>query len=302
MEQKQITTPPMQTVTVQHIPLIDLHVHSTASDGSMTPSELVAYARQKNLSAFALTDHDTVDGIEEAISAAKASHDSDASALTVIPGIEISAEYHGQDIHILGYRIDYTDPDFLKEIHYYRDLRNDRNRKMLKKMEEYGFSFSQEQIEKRFGRDTVITRAHYAILMKEAGIVADNDEAFRRFLNPDCPFYIPRTRIQADEAVRLILKANGKPVLAHPLLYHLTDQQLDELVKLLKQAGLMGLEAIYSKNKKGDEERMCALAQKYALFITGGSDFHGTAKPGLELGTGYGDLRVPPDLLKNLSP
>ncbi len=292
---------------------IDLHVHSTASDGSMTPSELVAYAIQKNLFAFALTDHDTVDGINEAILAVnqanekrtnnctKSNDDSaNISPLIFIPGIELSAEYNGQDIHILGLNIDYKNKDFLEKVHYYRNLREQRNVKMVAKLQELGFDITPELIRERFGDDAVITRAHYAILLKESGYVSDNDEAFCKYLNPGCPCYIPRTRIGVCDAVRLILLAGGKPILAHPLLYKLSDGELDELVRLLKASGLLGIEAIYSKNKGDDETRMRALARKYDLFITGGSDFHGTAKPGLELGTGYGDLRVPKEILENI--
>ncbi len=279
---------------------IDLHVHSTASDGSMTPSELVSYALQKNLCAFALTDHDTVAGIEEALHAAEQFSTED-KPLQIIPGIEISAEYNGQDIHILGYNIDYREQGFLDEVNYYRNLRNERNSRMLLKLRETGFDITSDMMVKRFGADTVITRAHYAIFLKEAGYVKDNEEAFNKYLNPGCPCYIPRTRIHVTDAVRLILSAKGKPVLAHPVLYQLTDTQLDGLVSLLKEAGLMGIEAIYSKNKEDAEQRMRALARKYNLFITGGSDFHGTAKPNLELGTGYGNLAIPYSLLENLS-
>lgn len=273
---------------------IDLHVHSNASDGSMTPSELVTYAIEQNLCAFALTDHDTVEGVAQALKAA------DGLPLEVIPGIEISAEYKGQDIHILGYYIDYKDQEFLKTVGYYRHLRENRNVEMLARLQGLGFPITASLLEERFGRDTVITRAHYAMLLQEKGIVKDTGEAFERFLNPGCPCYVPRTKISVTDAVRLIIKAKGKPVLAHPVLYHLDEIELDTLTALLKEAGLMGIEAIYSKNQTGDEDRFRALAKKYHLFITGGSDFHGTAKPGLMLGTGYGNLAIPAELLDNL--
>ena len=273
---------------------IDLHVHSNASDGSMTPSELVAYAMEQDLYAFALTDHDTVEGIEEALKAA------DGLPIEVIPGIELSAEYQGQDIHILGYNIDYKDEDFLKTVGYYRHLRENRNVEMLERLQALGFPITDTLLEERFGRDTVITRAHYAMFLQEKGIVCSTNEAFERFLSPGCPCYVPRRRISVTDAVKLILKAKGKPVLAHPVLYHLDEAALDTLTALLKEAGLMGIEAIYSKNQDGDEERFRALAKKYDLFITGGSDFHGTAKPRLLLGTGYGNLAIPAELLEQL--
>lgn len=278
---------------------IDLHVHSNASDGSFRPSELVHMAISKNLKAFALTDHDTVDGIEEALHEAKKVNDS--YDITVIPGIELSAEYKGGDIHILGLNIDYKNQDFLNEINEFRRTRDARNEKMIALMQENGFDITKEKIDEYFGDEAVITRAHYAILMVEGGYVKDKDEAFNKYLNPGCSCYVPRTKVSAVGAVKLILKAGGKPVLAHPILYkHLSENDLEELIALLKAEGLVGLEAIYCLNKDGDKERLTELANKYNLFITGGSDFHGKAKPGLEMGTGYGNLFVPADLLKNI--
>lgn len=282
---------------------IDLHVHSNASDGSLTPSELVNCAVYKNLSAFALTDHDTVAGITEALDEANRINATSASGeklITVIPGIELSAEYYGRDIHILGLNIDYQNEVFLNQIEHFRKTREERNQKMIALMQENGFNITQELIEKRFGTDTVITRAHYAILMIEGGYVKDKDTAFKKYLNPGCSCYVPRTKVNVFDAVKLILSANGKPVLAHPLLYKLSEQELDKLVDLLSQNGLLGIEAIYSANKWNDEAKMKSLAKKYNLFITGGSDFHGTAKPNLEMGTGYGNLQIPEELLASI--
>lgn len=280
---------------------IDLHVHSTASDGSLKPSELVNYAVAKNLSYFALTDHDTVDGIDEALKEAdRINYYADEKIISVIPGIELSAEYNGRDIHILGLNLDYKNKYFLAQIESFRKTRDARNDKMILLLQEYGFNITPDLIQKRFGSDTVITRAHYAILMVEGGYVRDKDTAFSKYLNPGCPCYVPRTKVSVSDAVKLILSANGKPVLAHPLLYKLSASELENLVELLKKDGLLGIEAIYSLNSQNDEARMKSLAAKYGLFITGGSDFHGTAKPNLELGTGYGNLYIPEELLKNI--
>ena len=279
---------------------IDLHVHSTASDGSYTPSELVNYAVKKNLAAFALTDHDTTAGIDEALSEAMKINDSaDKEIIQVIPGIELSAEHNGKDIHILGLNIDYKDENFNKEVAVYRDSRDSRNEKMIEKMQECGFNITPEMVKNRF-KDAVITRAHYAIMLIEGGYVKNKDEAFEKYLNPGCICYIPRTKVSVVDAIRMILNANGKPVLAHPLLYKLSNSALEDLVRLLTDNGLQGIEAIYSANKGTDESRMKQLAKKYNLFITGGSDFHGLAKPTLDLGIGYGNLKVPYELLNNL--
>lgn len=279
---------------------IDLHVHSTASDGSLTPSELVNYAIAKDLCAFALTDHDTTAGIEEAMKEARRiNKTADKTLIQVIPGIELSAEYEGKDIHILGLNIDYSNPDFLNQLEHFRKTRIARNDKMIERLNLNGFNITPELIKKRF-KDAVITRAHYAILMVEGGYVKDKNVAFSKYLNPGCPCYVPRTKVSVTDAVDIILKAHGKPVLAHPLLYKLTTMELEHLVALLKSAGLQGIEAIYSSNKWEDESRMKQLAQKYDLFITGGTDFHGAAKPTLDLGVGYGNMRISAELLKNI--
>ena len=303
---------------------IDLHVHSTASDGSYTPSELVRYATEKGLIAFALTDHDTTAGIDEALNEAALINSSSVknvsvntscksnssnnivtenspanTTIKVIPGIELSAEYKGKDIHILGLNIDYRNKEFQEKIEYFRNIRAERNVKMIELLNKQGFKITEEQLKERF-KDAVITRAHFAIMLVECGYVKDKDIAFKKYLNPGCPCYVPRTRINVIDAISLIHLANGKAVLAHPLLYHLSEAELDSLVALLKENGLQGVEAIYSSNKWNDESRMKQLAKKYDLFITGGSDFHGLAKPTLDLGVGYGDLKVPEELLSNI--
>lgn len=274
---------------------IDLHVHSTASDGSYTPSQLVDYAIKKNLKAFAITDHDTCSGIDEALSYAAALK----NPPIVIPGIELSAEYSGEDVHILGLNISYKNSGFLSELKEFKDSRDKRNDKMIERLNENGFAITKEMVDKRFG-DCVITRAHYAILMIELGYVKDKDEAFKNYLNKGCSCYVPRHKITPSDAVRLIKKSGGHPVMAHPVLYSFDEDTLEGLIISLKNDGLEGIEAIYCLNSPADDEKYSALAQKYGLYITGGSDFHGTAKPGLELGTGYGSLRIPASILNHI--
>ena len=198
---------------------IDLHVHTNASDGSLSPKELVDYAISKNLYAIAITDHDTIAGVEEAINYSNLIN-STINKLKVIPGVELSAAYNGQDIHILGLNIDYNNQYFKDKLIEFRNLRNARNEKMLKLLRAAGFDFSDEMISNRFG-NSVITRAHYAILMVERGYVKDKDTAFKKYLNKDCPCYVPRTMISVEDAVKLITTASGKPILAHPYLMFL---------------------------------------------------------------------------------
>lgn len=274
---------------------IDLHVHSTRSDGSLTPTELVNYAIEKGLEAFALTDHDTVDGIDEALKAAKGKN------IEVIPGIEYSTEYNNRDVHIVGLFIDHKSPAFTNYLGKFKQSRTDRNHKLCANLQNAGINISYEALQNEFP-DSVITRAHYAKHLIENGYVKSMTEAFDRYLGDHTPYFVHREKITPEEVIDVTLKAGGVPVLAHPTLYKLGQEQLDILVSTLKANGLKGIECIYSTYTPQDEHRIKALAQKYDLLPSGGSDFHGNAKPGLDLGTGYGKLYVPSQLLNDLRP
>lgn len=292
--------------------IVDLHVHSNKSDGSLTPSELVRLAAEKGLSAFALTDHDTTDGITEALAAAKTYNRELADGtlpplssgiiprpLEVIPGIEFSTEYESKDIHIVGLYINYEAPFFREQIQAFVDSRINRNRKMCANLSEAGIDISYEKLLQAFP-DSVITRGHYSRYLLEHGYVKSMPEAFDRYLGDHTKYFVPREKVTPAQAVELILKAGGIPILAHPTLYHMSDARLDQLVSVLKAAGLIGIEAIYSTYSTAEERQMRKLAAKYDLCISGGSDFHGAGKPKLELATGYGKLLVPEEVLLNL--
>ncbi len=273
--------------------IVDLHVHSTKSDGSYTPRELVEYAVKKGLAAFALTDHDTTEGLAEAFLAAE------GKDIEVIPGIEFSTEYQGKDIHILGLYIDYEGEEFRKYLKNFQESRRIRNEKMCKKLVEHGVDISYEELKERFP-GAVLTRAHYARFLWEEGYVSSMKEAFDRYIGDHAPCFLPREKVTPVQAVKLILKAGGVPVLAHPVLYGMSDKRLEELVAELKEAGLKGIEAVYSTYNSGEERQMKKLAGKYGLLISGGSDFHGAAKPGLDLATGYGKLVIPYEILERI--
>lgn len=303
--------------------IVDLHVHSNKSDGSLTPSALVELAVQKGLSAFALTDHDTTDGLAEAIQAAAAynsrlaeetsCHTSrqtscpadEAGAgrpplpLEVIPGIEFSTEYEGRDIHIVGLYIDYQAPFFKENIQSFVNSRILRNQKMCKNLQDAGIDISYEKLQAAFP-GSVVTRGHYANYLLTHGYVKSMPEAFDRYLGDHTKYFVPREKVTPAQAVALILKAGGLPILAHPTLYHMSDARLELLIKSLKEAGLVGIEAIYSTYTPAEEREMRAFAAKYDLCISGGSDFHGANKPRLELATGYGRLLVPEEVLLHL--
>lgn len=284
--------------------MVDLHVHSTRSDGTYTPTELVDYAMEKGLSAFALTDHDTVDGLEEAISYAAQLRASLTAAEAdrvpdVLPGIELSTDDHGQEVHVVGLFLDYHNEEFQKYLKEFIESRTKRNIKMCGKFQELGIDLTYEALLQRFP-DCVLTRAHYARYLTEHGYVQSNKEAFDRYLGNRRPCYVPREKITPQRAVELILTAGGLPILAHPILYHMSDARLDALVVSMKQAGLVGMEAIYSTYAPSEERQIRRLAAKYDLLISGGSDFHGANKPGLDLAVGYGKLYVPDEVLATL--
>lgn len=273
---------------------IDLHVHSNASDGTFSPTQLVEYAADKHLSSFALTDHDTVSGIDEAIKA------SDSYGIQVIPGVELSTDYRNCDVHILGLFIDYKDKTFLDKLKHFNNLRATRNEKMCELLQQEGFDISVSKLYQKFG-NTVLTRAHFARYLFDKNYISSMGEAFDKYISCGCPCYVPKVKCTPIEAIEIIRKAKGVPVLAHPLLYNFTSHELEELIILLKNAGLKGIEAIYSLNEGDDEKNMINLAKKYDLIITGGSDFHGTNKTDIDLGVGRGNLLIPASLLEQFS-
>ncbi len=289
--------------------IVDLHVHSTKSDGTYSPTGLVDYAIEKGLSAFALTDHDTVDGLEEAIcyaerlraGASAVAGDDSATTLVpeVIPGIELSTEYEGKDIHIVGLYIDYKNPVFLAHLQAFVDSRNLRNEKMCALLRERGIEIHYQELLDAYP-DAVITRAHYAQWMLSHGCIKSMNEAFERYVGDHAPCYVPREKITPAQAVELILEAGGIPVLAHPTLYHMSTARLEKLLVELKAAGLLAMECIYSTFSTAEEREMRTLAAKHGLLISGGSDFHGENKPKLDLAVGYGKLFIPEEILDNI--
>lgn len=279
--------------------IVDLHTHSNRSDGSYTPCQLVDYAMEKGLSAFALTDHDTIDGLDEAMNYARCLKEQGLPAPEVIPGIEFSTQFGTKDIHIIGLYIDYSSPVFQESLQAFVESRTQRNRKMCGLLQGAGIDITYEKLLEEFP-DAVITRAHYARFLLSHGYIRSMNEAFERYVGDHCPYFVPREKVTPRQAVELILKADGIPILAHPVLYHLSDAVLERLTVQLKEAGLMGIEAIYATYSPSEERQIRALASKYHLLISGGSDFHGSNKPGLDLAVGYGRLFVPKDVLMTL--
>lgn len=265
---------------------IDLHVHSNCSDGSLTPEELVCYAIEKGLKAFALTDHDTMEGVPRAQKAAQ------GCEIEVIPGIELSTEFHGKDIHIVGLGLDYADMHFQEELMKFQNSRDARNEKMAARLQEEGIAVSLEELEEEYP-NAVLTRAHFAGFLLERGYVKSRSEAFDRYLGDHACCFVPREKVTPYQAIRLIHTGGGVAVLAHPLLYGMSMKRLEESVAEFKGQGLDAIEAVYSTNKWVDESNMKQLAKRHGLLISGGSDYHGKSKPDIDLGVGRGNLNIP---------
>ncbi len=274
---------------------IDLHVHSTASDGTLLPKEIVKLAYETGLSAFALTDHDTIDGIEEAMEESK-NYD-----LEVIPGIEFAADYHGKEIHILGLNINYKQEYFKNSITQIKLDRENRNLKMINKLNELGFEVTIDELYTLAEGHGTITRAHFAKLLLLKGYVKTRKEAFDKYIGDGCPAYIKREILNSQKCIELILKANGIPILAHPTLYNMNNKEIEIMVKELITYGLEGIEAIYPLYTSQQSGDIKALAKKYNLKISGGSDFHGANKPNIALGTGISqNISISYEVLENL--
>ncbi len=273
--------------------IIDLHVHSTESDGTLTPEDLVAEAKKAELAAFALTDHDTCQGVGKAMPLAA------SAGIELIPGIELSTDYHGKEVHIVGLYIDIENEQLLKKTAEYRKCRSERNALMVEALRKEGLSITMEELVAE-NPDCVITRANIARFLYEHGQIKSVREAFDRYIGDHCKCYVGRLKVASTDAVCLIKEAGGTAILAHPLLYGLSNTNLQKMIDELKPAGLDGLEAIYSTYTTGEEQQMKRLARENGLLISGGSDFHGSNKPDIALGRGRGHLYIPYSVLETI--
>ncbi len=244
---------------------IDLHIHSTASDGKLSPADIVYKAVERGLTVIALADHDTVDGIAPALATAKA-----FPQLKVIPCVEISTDVPEGEIHVLGYFIDYTDHKLKASLERMRHSRRERAYGMVTKLGKLGIHIEWQRVQEIAGAGS-IGRPHIAQAMLEKGYITSVKEAFTKYISRHGPAYVEREKMTPQEAVELILRANGLPVLAHPL----TINDPETMVIELKAVGLVGIEAYYNGYTAEEIYRLVSLADRYNLITTGGSDYHG---------------------------
>ena len=244
----------------------DLHLHSSFSDGTYSPEELVQHARARQLATIALTDHDTVEGCARTLAAAE------QAGLEFLPGAEITTEVHGSELHLLSYLIDYEDPELLNAFARFQKVRQDRIREMVARLNKLGIPLPAEAVF-ALAKCNAPGRPHVARALIQAGFCATLDEAFERFLKKNRPAWVPKFKISAADAIALIHRAGGVAVMAHPGLSH-----CDELIPELVESGMDGLECYHSRHNPAACEHYYLLAQEHELLITGGSDCHGMNK------------------------
>ena len=272
---------------------LDLHLHTTHSDGSCTSTEVIDLAHKAGVTALAITDHDITTGIPEATVAGQ------EHGIDVIPGIEISSIMGTSELHILGYFLDYQDARLNERLARLRDSRHRRNPKIIERLQAAGIAITYEEVRALAGTDSV-GRPHIARVLMEKGVVVSAKEAFDLWLADGRPAYIPRELPAPADAMRWIREAKGLPVLAHPTWVKTTDGTLTDLVRRLKADGLDGVEVHYSTHSPRQTRDYLALAKQLDLLVTGGSDFHGLTKPDIDVGVGKGTLHVPGSLLDKL--
>lgn len=268
-------------------------MHSTFSDGSFTPAELVDKAGETGLDAIALTDHDTIDGVVELQSAAA------KRQLETVSGVELSAEYSPGTMHILGYHVDIENEALRSKLEWIKGKRANRNREILEKLNAIGLDLEWEEVAAYAGSD-VVGRPHFAQAMIARGYCSGKQEAFDKYLAKGQKAYVNRARLDPAECIELIRNAGGVAVLAHPVTLKLSNGKLREKVAELVGLGLGGLECYYSKFSAKESEYISRLAREFDLVVTGGTDFHGASSPDIRMGSGFGNLSIPNELLEPL--
>ena len=271
---------------------IDLHTHSLKSDGSMTPAEVVREAKKAGLSAIALSDHDTVDGLEEAIAEGK------ETGVEVVPAIEFSV-LSETETHILGYFIDYENPELRQMLKEVVDLRIERNHVTCARLNELGFDITLEEV-RALAPNNFVGRAHFARVLMDKGYTKTVKEGFDKYMSVGKYAYCEKQRLSAKDAIELIKKCGGLSFLAHPHLTKLPDDRLREFLVELRGYGLSGLEGYYTDYTPEMQEKYQSMAKELGLMISGGTDFHAQMKPHISIGIGTGNMKIPYSVLEKI--
>lgn len=274
--------------------MIDLHMHSTFSDGTLTPEDLIEEAEGLGLSAIALTDHDSTAGLPRFLAAAA------GRRVRAVPGVEISADFKPGTMHMLGYFIPHDDAELNRHLEWVREGRESRNREMLEKLNKLGLELTWDEV-KAFAGEDVVGRPHFAKAMLARGYAANWDEAFDKYLGKGKPAYVERKRLSASDSVRMIRAAKGVPVLAHPFTLEIPYRDLRKLATELRGEGLQGIEVYFPHHTADLQQQYAALAKELGLVATGGTDFHGAMSPDIKMGTGFGSTKVPDDIVDLLA-
>lgn len=273
---------------------IDLHSHSTFSDGTFTPKEIVELAIKQDLRAVALTDHDTVKGLDEFMSYGKLHN------LETIPGVEFSTNAkNGLEIHVLGLFLDYNSPLLINMLDIIEENRFNRNMQIIEKFKRLNIYIDYDELHEN-SKDTVVTRSHYANYLVKKGIIKERSDAFKHYIGNDKPCYVEKKFFHAKECIETIKKVGGVSVLAHPTLYKLDKNEIFLLSKELKEYGLTGIETFYSSYKNDQTKLIKNIADRLDLAYSGGSDFHGANRPSVNLGIGKGNLNINYTVLEKL--
>ena len=273
--------------------MIDLHTHSSFSDGSLTPEGLVAEGVRLGLTALALTDHDSVGGVDRFLAAAK------KTSLRGIPGVEISADVMTGSVHILGYFVEHHNPALAVHLASLCKGRKERNDRIVKNLNALGVAITLQEAAAYAGENNV-GRLHFAQALVARGYVANRDEAFKKYLAKGKPGYADRLRFTPAQGIALIRQARGVAVLAHPFATELDKASLANAVRDLVAAGLQGIEVHYPQHTPRQVKQYLALVKQYDLVATGGTDFHGAPMPDIHLGTGFGGLAVQDQIVGEL--
>ena len=273
---------------------VDLHVHSKASDGTESPAEVVRLATEAGLAAIALTDHDTLEGIDEA------RQEAEGRGIELIPGVELSCQWDRGGMHIVVLFLEPGEGPLQDRLQELRDARHRRNRALAERLRQLGFVIDYSEVIEEAGEGSV-GRPHFAAVMKRKGYVPDISTAFRSYLGAGAPAYIPRRLLPPGEAIDLARRSQAVPVLAHPHTLTLdTAAEYAATYRRLAGYGLVGVECFYGEYDAPTRLELQRSVRSFGLLPSGGSDFHGHYKPGLVLGTGRGDLVVPDRVLEDL--